>query len=270
MSLYVVGDIQGCYRELMMLLDKVGFSYQYDTLWCVGDIVARGPDSLQALEFFENSPQHAIRTVLGNHDLNLLGILLGFREANPKDKLDGILQSRRKLDWIDWLRQQPLLHTEAQHNLAISHAGIYPWWSLNQAKSAALELEHTLQAEDFAIFIKQMFGNKPDNWSSSLTGFDRYRFIVNAFTRMRFCHTSGELNFSEKAHPEQQADKNLRPWFEFYQQPTRVAFGHWAALMGDTNNSDVVGLDTGCVWGNHMTLWDVDKNVCYQQSAVNR
>ena len=268
MSVYVVGDIQGCYRELMMLLDRVGFSYDHDQLWCVGDIVARGPDSLQALRFFADSPSSAVKTVLGNHDLNLIGVLLGHRPANPKDKLDAIVESSQRLDWIDWLRQQPLLHFDGARELIVSHAGLYPWWTLDEARSGANEVTEILQSNGFEPFIKSMFGNQPDKWNSSLSGFDRYRFIVNALTRMRYCSNDGELNFSEKMHPRDNTDSNLQPWFNHYSLPYRVVFGHWAALMGDIKQSQVIGLDTGCVWGNHMTLWDVDNNVYYRQSAI--
>ncbi|MGM0480910.1 MAG: symmetrical bis(5'-nucleosyl)-tetraphosphatase [Pseudomonadota bacterium] len=269
MSFYVVGDIHGCYKELMQLLDQVGFSYQHDTLWCVGDIVARGPDSLAALKFFAEAPADSVHTVLGNHDLNLLGILSGQRKANSKDRLDAVLGSPRRLDWLDWLRHQPLFHFASQQQLAVTHAGFYPWWSLDQAREAANEVESALQADHFTLFLEHMFGNNPSQWSSSLQGYDRYRFIVNAFTRMRFCYSDGRLDFSEKAHPEQRNDTQLEPWYQFYQQPFQTVFGHWAALMGETANNQVIGLDTGCVWGNFMTLWDQERDIYYQQSAVS-
>lgn len=268
MSQYVVGDIQGCYRELMLLLEHVGFSYDTDHLWCVGDIVARGPDSLDALRFFADAPDHAVNTVLGNHDLNLISVLLGLRQPHRKDNTDAIIASKRRLDWIDWLRHRPLLHLDAPHNLLISHAGLYPWWSIVEAESSALEVAHILRSDDFAAFIKSMFGDTPKKWHSSLSGFDRYRFIVNALTRMRYCTADGELNFSEKMHPRDNNDNELRPWFDYYDQPYRVAFGHWAALMGDSTHKQTIALDTGCVWGNHMTLWDVDNDIFYHQSAV--
>jgi bis(5'-nucleosyl)-tetraphosphatase (symmetrical) len=270
MSLYVVGDIQGCYRELMQLLDKVGFSFSNDQLWCVGDIVARGPDSLEALRFFADAPNDSVRSVLGNHDLNLIGVLLGQRKVNPKDKLDAIVASNRKLDWIDWLRHQPLYHFNWEHDLFISHAGLYPWWTDVEACTHASEVEQILKSEDFSAFIEAMFGNQPQKWDSSLSGFDRYRFIVNAFTRMRYCSTNGELDFSVKTHPSDVNDSDLRPWFDFFQGKHRVAFGHWAALMGETSHSKAIGLDTGCVWGNHMTLWDVDNDSYYRQSAMRQ
>lgn len=270
MSLYIVGDIQGCYRELMALLDHVGFSHQSDQLWCVGDIVARGPDSLEALRFFVDSPNASVRTVLGNHDLNLIGVLLGTRDLNPKDKLGPIVESTRRLDWIDWLRQQPLMHWDPQRDVAVSHAGIYPWWTLTDAQNCASDVEAQLQSEKFASFIKTMFGNEPTQWSSSLRGIDRYRFIVNAFTRMRYCDQRGHLEFSLKSHPRDNVDSGWQPWFHHYRQPTQVAFGHWAALMGETESEKIIGLDTGCVWGNYMTLWDVDSKTFYRQPAVKR
>ena len=250
-----------------MLLERVAFNPQTDELWCVGDIVARGPDSLAALRFFAEAPT-SVKTVLGNHDLNLMAILLGKRKANPNDKLDAILQSPQRLDWLDWLRQQPLLHIKEDRKLIISHAGFYPHWTLNDARTGALDVQQILRGENFATFISAMFGNQPDYWHSSISGFDRYRFIVNALTRMRYCTSEGKLVFSEKGHPRDHQNDALQPWFAQYNQPYWVAFGHWAALMGDTSNERVIGLDTGCVWGNHMTLWDVDNHVFYQQSAV--
>lgn len=268
MSLYVVGDIQGCYRELMMLLEKVGFSHTNDTLWCVGDLVARGPDSLETLKFFVNAPNNSVKTVLGNHDLSLISVLLGYREAKANDRLQAVIESRQRLDWVDWLRSQPLLHHKPKKQLLISHAGIYPWWSLEDAKNCASDVEKQLRSNKFDILIKNMFGDSPVIWDSSLTGYDRYRFIINAFTRMRFCTDARELDLAAKGPPDQQSSAALNPWYQYYQLPETAVFGHWAALMGQTKLSRVKGLDTGCVWGNYMTLWDVKRNVYYKQPAV--
>lgn len=269
MATYLVGDIQGCYAELMELLDEVGFSSKTDSLWCVGDIVARGPDSKAALDFFVDSGA-AVNTVLGNHDLNLLAVLMGSREVNPKDKLNAIVSSTRRLDYIDWIREQPLLHHFEQHNTLLSHAGIYPFWSTAQAKTLASEVTQSLKSDAMPSLVEHMFSNQPNNWCSSLSGFDRYRFIINAFTRMRFCSKTGELDFHRKNHPRIDTDAQWKPWFELSHSNDRIVFGHWAALMGETQNTKYIGLDTGCVWGQHMTLFHLEEAKYFTQPALSQ
>ncbi|HAR55237.1 MAG TPA: bis(5'-nucleosyl)-tetraphosphatase [Idiomarina baltica] len=269
MATYIVGDIQGCYSELMELLNQVGFSHKSDSLWCVGDIVARGPDSKAAIDFFLNSGS-SVNTVLGNHDLNLLAILLGAREVNPKDKLEAVISSSRRLDYIDWIRQQPLLHHFNHHNTLLCHAGVYPLWSTEQAAEHANEVEQLLTSDDMPRLVNQMFSNQPSNWRSSLSGFDRYRFIINAFTRMRFCSKTGELDFHRKNHPRIDTDAQWKPWFELSHSNDRIVFGHWAALMGETQNTKYIGLDTGCVWGQHMTLFHLEEAKYFTQPALSQ
>lgn len=269
MATYAVGDIQGCYRELMALLETVGFSHKTDQLWCVGDIVARGPDSADAIRFFYEN-EHSVHTVLGNHDLNLVAVLLGHREAKRNDKLSGILTASEKLDWVDWLRSQPLMQ-QLNPSTVISHAGIYPWWSVEEAQTYADEVSAVLNNNDFEDFIKSMFSNKPSKWDSSLSGFDRYRFIVNAFTRMRYCHPNAELDLTRKDDPYQHSSQDdLQPWFYFWSSSDyRLLFGHWAALMGNTHRQDILALDTGCVWGQYMTLYDLSNDKFYYQNAFS-
>lgn len=269
MSLYIVGDIQGCFRELQALLTQVSFNPDRDTLWCVGDVVARGPDSKDALAFFYQH-SNSVKTVLGNHDLNLMAILLGYRQPNPKDKLDAILSSPQRHAWLDWMRQQPLMKQDTTNKLVMSHAGIYPWWTLQQAAQHAREVENTLQGDEFEAFMRVLFGDTPSKWSSSLHGFDRYRFIVNAFTRMRYCSPNGELEFSQKDNPYQGSSQNSdKPWFQFWPESDhRILFGHWAALMGETRRKDVIALDTGCVWGQHMTLYCAESDTYFHQPAL--
>lgn len=273
MSTYFVGDLQGCYRELEQLLNRVNFDASQDTLYLVGDIVARGPDSRKALELVIELGASA-QTVLGNHDLNLLAVLLGVRAANPKDQLDGIIsapQSQRQL-WIDWLRQQPLLLTAGDtepNPFVLSHAGIYPWWTLAEAQQYADEIHAELQSDRALPLLEQMYGNKPTHWHSSLQGFDRYRFIVNAFTRMRYCAADGMLELTAKGDPNKDTNEVVKPWFNWWKpQATTVIFGHWAALQGQTGRTDVIGLDTGCVWGKHLTLMSWPQQQLYQQSAL--
>ncbi|RUO68307.1 symmetrical bis(5'-nucleosyl)-tetraphosphatase [Idiomarina ramblicola] len=270
MSHYIVGDIQGCFRELEALLSQVGFNPTVDSLWCVGDIVARGPNSRDALKFFyQNSG--SVHTVLGNHDLNLMAVLLGFRKPNPKDKLDELLADEQRFAWLDWLRHQPLLKPLNSVKTVVAHAGIYPWWTLGEATKYANEVENVLAGEQFESCMQQLFGDSPKKWDSSLQEFDRYRFIVNAFTRMRYCSPDGELEFSKKDNPYQSSSQNsLKPWFNFWpESESRVVFGHWAALMGETRRQDVIALDTGCVWGQHMTLYNVESKTFFHQPAFS-
>lgn len=260
MARYIVGDIQGCALELKHLLAKVNFKPQFDELWCVGDLVGRGPDSLATLKFIQRLGP-AAKIVLGNHDLNLLAVLLNVREADPRDKLDAIiaLPDAEKQQLIAWLVQQPLMR-QTSDRLVMSHAGIYPWWTVEQAQSYADEvsaaLQQAWQQHTLGEFLQSMYGNQPNLWSESLSGHERVRFIINAFTRMRFCDQHGHLNFTEKsAPPPKPREDGLVPWFELWDiDAATLVFGHWAALMGHTHREDVIGLDTGCVWGKHLTL----------------
>ncbi len=260
MARYIVGDIQGCLRELKLLLHQVEFNPKFDELWCVGDIVGRGPDSLGCLKLLRQLGQ-AVKIVLGNHDLNLLAVLCGVRKAHPSDQLESILAlpEAERNDWIQWLVQQPLL-LRSSDQLVMTHAGIYPWWSITEAEALANEVSQQLQAawheQQLPSVLKQMYGDGPEQWHASLTGAERLRFIINAFTRMRYCYADSRLELKTKTAPHSlPADSELVPWFEFW-NPTAetLVFGHWAALHGNTARDDVLGLDTGCVWGEKMTM----------------
>ncbi|RUO63441.1 Bis(5'nucleosyl)-tetraphosphatase, ApaH [Pseudidiomarina planktonica] len=275
MAHYLVGDVHGCYQELETLLERVSFRPKRDKLFCVGDIVGRGPDSRKTLELFVSLGDSA-QIVLGNHDLNLLALLQGLREPNPKDLLDGILQAPKPLrdSWSDWLRQQPLMvesPPKVKQHFTMCHAGIYPWWSLTEAASLADEVVTELKSDRFIPLLKNMYGNSPTHWHSSLSGFDRYRFIVNAFTRMRYCGQDGYLDLTAKGSPTKQREDDLKPWFHWW-NPTSstIMFGHWAALAGQTERADVIGLDTGCVWGEHLTLLSWPKQKYITAPAVKQ
>ncbi|RUO52404.1 symmetrical bis(5'-nucleosyl)-tetraphosphatase [Pseudidiomarina homiensis] len=259
MARYFVGDLQGCVKQLDTLLATVNFDRRFDELWCVGDIVARGPDSLACLERLHELGS-AAKCVLGNHDLNLLAVLTGVRKANPKDKLDAILAlpAEEQRQWIDFLVQQPLL----QHadDVVMTHAGLFPQWSLAEAKGYADEVSESLQRawrfQKLGPWLNKMYGNEPACWSPKLSGPERIRFIINAFTRMRFLDHQQCLNLTVKTAPNDDTKaQGLLPWFAHWQpQQFSLVFGHWAALQGQTQRDDVIGLDTGCVWGEHMTL----------------
>lgn len=262
MARYIVGDIQGCLTELKQLLAQVNFNAAFDELWCVGDLVGRGPDSLATLTFIHDLGASA-KIVLGNHDLNLLAVLMNVREADPRDKLEAIiaLPEVDKQQLISWLVQQPLM-LQSDDNMVMSHAGIYPWWSVAQAQNYANEvsdaLQHAWQNGQLPAFLQTMYGNQPSVWSESLRGVERQRFVINAFTRMRYCDQHGHLNFTCKTAPQALSKDNndgLVPWFELWDiDSVTLVFGHWATLMGNTGRDDIIGLDTGCVWGEYLSL----------------
>ncbi|MGQ4277035.1 symmetrical bis(5'-nucleosyl)-tetraphosphatase [Pseudidiomarina sp. E22-M8] len=259
MARYFVGDLQGCVNQLDELLAAVKFDTRFDELWCVGDFVARGPDSLACLQRLRDLGD-AAKCVLGNHDLNLLAVLTGIRKANRKDKLAAILTlpEAQQQEWIEFLVRQPLLRQA--DDVVMTHAGIYPQWSLAEAAELAEEVSISLQRawrnQKLPQWLQKMYGNEPPCWSPQLTGPNRIRFIINAFTRMRFLDAQHCLDLDAKDAPSKDTEADgLQPWFVFWQpQPVTLVFGHWAALQGETGRDDVIGLDTGCVWGEHMTL----------------
>ncbi|ELA6608750.1 bis(5'-nucleosyl)-tetraphosphatase (symmetrical) ApaH [Vibrio alginolyticus] len=268
MATYIVGDIQGCFDELQRLLEKVSFSAKKDQLWLAGDLVARGPKSLETLRFVKSLGASAI-VVLGNHDLHLLAVAHGIKKVKDKDRTAPIFTAPDKEELLTWLAQQPLM---AEHDeFVMCHAGISPQWNLKTARKCAREVERIIQSEELPWLLKNMYSNQPDSWDDSLHGLDRYRYIINAFTRMRFCFPDGRLDMDCKLPPQQVSGNELIPWFDV---PKRihlnkaVLFGHWAALQGYMNN-EVIGLDTGCVWGGRLTMirWE-DKKI-FTQDALS-
>ena len=261
MTLYAVGDLQGCREPLEILLETVKFDPALDKLWLTGDLVNRGTDSLGSLRMIR-AMGPAAETVLGNHDLHLVALALADQPLKSNDDLDAILNAVDGPDLIDWLCHQPvLLHDDTRH-LIMTHAGIPPNWSDDEAIGRARELESVLKdPKTRGQFINAMYGNAPDAWSDDLEGLDRWRYITNAFTRMRFCDPNGRLEFKHKEGTDQ-APKGMKPWFEWpVQRQHTVLFGHWAALMGKTGNDDYVALDTGYVWENYLTLLNVDSGM---------
>ncbi|WP_064606011.1 symmetrical bis(5'-nucleosyl)-tetraphosphatase [Photobacterium sp. J15] len=255
MSTYLVGDIQGCLDDLRFLLDEAEFDPHNDELWLSGDLVARGPKSLETLRFVKSLGNKAT-TVLGNHDLHLLAVSQGLAKVKIRDKIQPILDAPDSDELLDWLRHQPLLAEHPDHPFIMAHAGIPPQWDLPTARKQARTVETCLRSNDFVWLLKNMYGNGPEYWSEELEGIEQYRFTINALTRMRFCHPDGRLDMECKLSPENPDTQPLKPWFELPRTKPlkkKVIFGHWAALMG-YENDQVIGLDTGCVWGNSMTL----------------
>ncbi|HHF2852557.1 TPA: bis(5'-nucleosyl)-tetraphosphatase (symmetrical) ApaH [Vibrio diabolicus] len=268
MATYIVGDIQGCFDELQRLLEQVSFSAKKDQLWLAGDLVARGPKSLETLRFVKSLGKSAT-VVLGNHDLHLLAVAHGIKKVKDKDRTAPIFTAPDKEELLAWLAQQPLM---AEHDeFVMCHAGISPQWNLKTARKCAREVERIIQSEELPWLLKNMYSNQPDSWHDSLQGLDRYRYIINAFTRMRFCFPDGRLDMDCKLPPQQVSGNELIPWFDVPQRVhlnKTVLFGHWAALQGHVDE-EIIGLDTGCVWGGSLTMirWD-DKKI-FTQDALS-
>jgi len=260
MPTYAIGDIQGCYKPLKKLLKSVNFKPGDDRLWCVGDLINRGPRSLDTLRFLRDIDD-SVRIVLGNHDLHFLAIYHGVAPNRSKDTLQKLLDAPDCDELSSWLRQQPLAHydtldtNEGHKGFLMVHAGVAPQWTLQQTLALAGEVQAALQGPDYRKFLRKMYGDKPAKWKESLTGYARLRTITNYLTRMRFCTAKGKLDLQAKEGLSAAPD-GFRPWFEFEQltPETSILFGHWAALEGQTNNPGVHALDTGCVWGRELTM----------------
>ncbi|CAN7271489.1 symmetrical bis(5'-nucleosyl)-tetraphosphatase [Acidovorax sp. LjRoot129] len=251
MALYCIGDIQGCDLALGRLLDEIGFSPSRDTVYLLGDLVNRGPDSAAVLRRCV-AVDGALRCLLGNHDLHLLAAAHGARKPSRRDTLASVLEASDRDALLAWVRQQPLAraHEHAGETLLMVHAGVLPAWSSAETLARADEVAAVLRGPDLAGFLQSMYGNTPDQWRDDLTGTDRLRVIVNALTRLRFCSADGIMDF-ESTESASAAPPGLVPWFDVPGRQTAgtlIAFGHWSTL-GWLHRSDLLGLDTGCVWG---------------------
>lgn len=260
MSTYAIGDIQGCYKPLRRLLDSVHFKPGKDQLWCVGDLINRGPRSLDTLRFLRDMDSD-VSIVLGNHDLHFLAIFYGATLNRSKDTLQELLDAPDCAALSAWLRDKPLAHYECietqqgPRNYLMVHAGVAPRWTLEKTLELAAEVELTLQGPDFLKYLENMYGDTPRRWKNSLTGYERLRVITNYLTRVRFCDEKGKLNLQVK-EGLLFTPAGYKPWFEFEQltPATNILFGHWAALEGHTGNPHVFALDTGCVWGRELSM----------------
>jgi len=267
MAVYFVGDIQGCYSELAALLTQVGFSNNSDQLYVAGDLVARGPKSLETVRFIKSLGNSA-KVVLGNHDLHLLAVYHGIKKVKQQDQLGALLSAPDVAELMSWLIQQPLIEKLPDEETYMSHAGLSPQWTPDLAlKQAAIAQQH-LTSTDSRHWLANMYGDQPASWLDADNEMDRFRFTINSLTRMRYCYADGSLDFSCKESPSNAA-KILTPWFEFghINKNTQWLFGHWAALMGCCRAKNIYALDTGCVWGQHLTLlrWH-DKKLFTEQA----
>jgi bis(5'-nucleosyl)-tetraphosphatase (symmetrical) len=251
MSLYLIGDLQGCDAALQRLLEKIAFSPSRDTLYLLGDLVNRGPASDAVLRRLMGYGASA-RCLLGNHDLHLLANAFGARKPSRKDTLQCVLEAPDRHAMLEWLRHQhlALLERWGGKTLLMVHAGVLPGWTAEQTVQLAREVETALRSDRVAGFFQSMYGNTPNAWNDSLQGPERLRVIVNALTRLRVCTPEGQMEFSFSGSPAD-APAGYLPWFDVPGRRTAdcsVAFGHWSTL-GWLNRADVLPLDTGCVWG---------------------
>jgi bis(5'-nucleosyl)-tetraphosphatase (symmetrical) len=273
MAIYAVGDIQGCHDELRRLLDLVRFSPDHDRLWCVGDMVNRGPQSLDTLRFLR-SLGAAFTGVLGNHDLHFLALACGAFTEGKTRSLRALLDAPDCHELFEWVRQLPLAYREKVETsnglttFLMVHAGIAPGWKFKQTIKLSAEVEGALQGPGYRQFLTDMYGNKPDQWSNDLEGSKRLRVITNVLTRIRFCTPDGRMDFTVKSEAAAAPPGHV-PWFTLQHLRANkvLLFGHWAMLDGKTGRQDIIGLDTGCVWGRAMTLLRLDTGEQHQVSC---
>lgn len=257
MSTYAIGDVQGCFDELRALLAECRFNAIRDRLWFVGDLVNRGPKSLETLRFAKDLGGGAV-VVLGNHDLHLVAQFEGCERPRKDDTFAEVLDAPDARALVDWLRTRPMMHVEGAW--AMVHAGLLPQWSIGKASRLGKEVETALAGPGYKEFLKNMYGSKPEQWSDALTGWDRLRVIVNAMTRMRFCTAEGRMEFRSKGTA---APEGFRPWFEFRHDRESIVCGHWSAL-GLKTAEKLAALDSGCVWGGRLTAMRLEDRALYQ------
>jgi len=259
MATYAIGDVQGCFDELGELLERIGFDRARDRLWFVGDLVNRGPQSLEVLRFVRALEERAV-VVLGNHDLHLVCLAEGLARRRGDDTLDAVLAAPDARALVAWLRHRSMLHVEDGY--AMVHAGLLPQWTLERALELAREVENALRAADYRAFLARLYGGEPSAWSEALVGADRLRVIVNAMTRMRFCSLTGAMDFNAKGV---EPPPGFVPWFDARPpraEPTLVC-GHWSAL-GLSVSKRLVALDSGCVWGGALSAFRLEDRALFQ------
>lgn len=253
MAVYAIGDVQGCFTALLALLDRLHFDRTRDWLWFAGDLVNRGPQSLEVLRFVKVLGDSAV-TVLGNHDLHLLTVAYGQGRLKPKDTFADVLAAPDRDDLLTWLRHRPLLHHDPTFGITLIHAGLPPQWTLAMAQDYAAEVEAVLRGPDYSLFLKNLNGPPPDPVVAASDTWERLRYSTHCLTRLRFCDADGGLNAEATGPPGSQPPPYL-PWFAFPQRASAdltMVFGHWSSL-GLYQAPGVYGLDTGCVWGGALT-----------------
>jgi bis(5'-nucleosyl)-tetraphosphatase (symmetrical) len=257
---YAIGDVQGCNEELQGLLARLHYSADRDRIYFVGDLVNRGPASVQVLRFVRSLADNAV-VVLGNHDLHLLAVAHGARRSRKADTLDDVLTAPDRNQLLDWLLTRPLAYVEtgsAAGTDLIVHAGVVPQWTVATTVTLAREVESALRTDPLSVF-EHMYGDEPERWSDDLSRRDKLRFTINVLTRLRVCTPDGRIDLKWKGKPPP-PNSSYQPWFDLENRRSRdarVVFGHWSAL-GFVQRNGVVGLDSGCVWGGSLTAFDLD------------
>lgn len=281
MSTYIIGDLQGCFDELQTLLTAINYQSESDHLWFVGDLINRGPKSLECLRLVkELNEQGKAETVLGNHDLHLLAVYAGLeRFQSESDTLNPILRADDADELVDWLRRQPLMIQHPTERAVMVHAGIPPQWSINEAMHYAEEAQRPLLSDDWQTFVREhLFGSEDKSWNPMMNGWPRIRYIINCFARMRYCDKHGTLDFKQKGNPATvEKIKGIKPWFKFKKRQnlgTEIFFGHWSTL-GMVDDYDVHATDTGCLWGGHLSAYHLEgkRRICIkcpQQQAPKK
>jgi len=267
MATYAIGDVQGCFEQLQQLLEQIEFNPNKDHLWFAGDLVNRGPDSLETLRFVKQLGDRA-SVVLGNHDLHLLACGLADRSTKNSDTLNPILRAKDSKKLLNWLRKQPLIHHDKKLGYTMLHAGLPPQWSIKKARKRAKEVHKILRGKHYATFLNNMYGNEPTEWDNTLAKIPRLRFITNCLTRLRYCTAQGQLGLQYKGAPGSQPKKFL-PWFAIKNRKSagqRIIFGHWSTL-GNVACENIFPLDTGCLWGGSLTALRLDDQQLFAVSC---
>jgi bis(5'-nucleosyl)-tetraphosphatase (symmetrical) len=253
MAIYAIGDVQGCFATLLKLLETLAFKRDRDQLWFVGDLVNRGPHSLEVLRFVRELGEQGL-TVLGNHDLHLLAVAHGQASLKPKDTFMDVLEAPDREDLLAWLRYRPLFYHDALRRVILVHAGLPPQWTSVMAQAAATEAEMMLRGPSYVEFLQRIEDNISSCWSGTLSRWERLGYTINCLTRLRYCDAEGQLALAEKGPPGTQRTPYL-PWFQFPNRASAkhtVLFGHWSTL-GAYTAPGIYALDTGCVWGGTLT-----------------
>jgi len=269
MADYAIGDLQGCFTEFKLLLEKVNFNPSKDNLYLVGDIIARGPDSLSCLRFLKKLG-NSVKITLGNHDLHLIATYFLDKSPKKNDKLNSLFSAPDFPELISFLQKQPLAIWLEPYQTLICHAGLSPHWNIQTALNQASLATKKYQSDNALYYFKNMYGEGPLIWSDELSELESFKYTVNAFTRMRFLTHNNQMDFTHKGSPEDTPE--LQPWFLHdsikTMKNTKIVFGHWASLLGKTNNPNIIALDTGCVWGKELTLIELKTGTLTTQSAI--
>ena len=265
MATFLIGDIQGCYEPLQRLLEKINFDPATDHLWCPGDLVNRGGESLQVLRLLEALGDNFVMT-LGNHDLFLLAENYRYHDSpSPNPEINAILQAPDRLKLLDWMQAQPLAHWSSEHQILMVHAGVIPQWTLEQTLSCAAEVEKVLQSRKSRKYFKRMRKSKVRKWRDDRSGWKRRQLISSILTRIRFCDFNGKIIPGTSGPPGTQPPP-YQPWFRHKHRQTRnitIAFGHWAAL-GLYVKDHLLGVDSACVWGGRLSAIRLEDRKIFQ------